>query len=282
MSHAQTRRRCIFCKGPAGSSEHAWPDWLNGVFEPYVAVDAGSGWTQRSADLDGIRWERTFPKRRFANLTTKLVCHDCNTGWMAELEEAAKTILEPMVTGKRIILSMPEQLVVAHWAVKTVAVLKTTFTDSEQFSDVELDILKNERRVPVSTQVVLAAVTGAGNHLAYAEVGFPQIDNLPGSYLRFATLQLGTLVLQVIWCSPLPKDHDALTKFHVPPELEVESGVAVSIAPPVDMATFPPHTVLQPESFIRFMRRNATVPEGWEIPSRYEGPEPRGGNSDRK
>jgi hypothetical protein len=64
---------CIFCGHPAGSRERIWPKWILGrrSFVPFRLKRASA------PDLT----LNTEP-------TTKAVCHDCNTGWMSELEAA--------------------------------------------------------------------------------------------------------------------------------------------------------------------------------------------------
>lgn len=86
-----TGRRCVFCGKPAGSREHALPDWLartmgleNEPAQPGLLSSA------RGIEMQGN-------PRATGKLITKGVCGACNGGWMAELEGQIRPILGPLV-----------------------------------------------------------------------------------------------------------------------------------------------------------------------------------------
>jgi hypothetical protein len=86
-----TKRSCIFCNKPAGSAEHALPKWL--------AKTMDREWEEiLPASLNEIDGWKTKGKPRSANkLITKKVCHACNNGWMAKLEDQTKSNLQTLV-----------------------------------------------------------------------------------------------------------------------------------------------------------------------------------------
>jgi hypothetical protein len=53
------------------------------------------------------------------SLTIPSVCEDCNTGWMHDLEDESKPILQPMIEGKALKVPVPAQRVLFAWATKT-------------------------------------------------------------------------------------------------------------------------------------------------------------------
>ena len=75
-------RTCIFCGGPAGSEEHVFPNWLNGVL-PALPDGVKADWGYTSTKTDEPLDVRAWSKPQLASEVTKSVCHDCNTGWMA-------------------------------------------------------------------------------------------------------------------------------------------------------------------------------------------------------
>ena len=70
--------------------------------------------------------------RAFSNnkieLTAKVVCESCNTGWMSDLETDVKSALLPLVVGSPTVVSLDEQRLLAAWAQKTAMTLEHTFS----------------------------------------------------------------------------------------------------------------------------------------------------------
>ncbi len=50
---------------------------------------------------------------------SKAVCTTCNTGWMSDLQNAAKSIIAPMVDGQRVSIGPADQRLTAAWATMT-------------------------------------------------------------------------------------------------------------------------------------------------------------------
>lgn len=95
---------CIFCGKSAGSREHIWPQWL-----------------LARRDFGPFRLKRAGAKEVILNkveLTTKSVCGNCNNGWMSELEQKVKPILEQMFDGKPVDLNREQQHLIAVWITK--------------------------------------------------------------------------------------------------------------------------------------------------------------------
>jgi hypothetical protein len=79
-------RACIFCGASAGSAEHLFPNWLNGVLPPPPTGTAD--YERRQASDSGVE-TRSWSIARAASETTNWVCHRCNTGWMSRLVSPA-------------------------------------------------------------------------------------------------------------------------------------------------------------------------------------------------
>lgn len=92
------KRNCVFCSGPAGSREHALPDWLAKSMgrenEPVLPAILNSR----------LGWETQGDYRATGNLVTKRVCGTCNGGWMCELEGQVKEIIGKWVHPNQISL----------------------------------------------------------------------------------------------------------------------------------------------------------------------------------
>jgi len=87
----QSGRRCIFCAQPAGSKEHALPDWLAKT----MGVESEPSQPGLISAAKGV--EPQGNPRATGKLITKGVCQNCNNGWMADLEGAVRPILAPLV-----------------------------------------------------------------------------------------------------------------------------------------------------------------------------------------
>src|ERR1039457_52556 len=95
-------RKCIFC-GRSGDTveitrEHVWADWLKEYIPKNdVRHTALHGIIERDGSLQHtIRtWGGDAQSRRL-----RIVCRCCNNGWMGKLQEHAKDILIPLISGQ--------------------------------------------------------------------------------------------------------------------------------------------------------------------------------------
>ncbi len=102
---------CVFC-GKSGflSAEHVVPKWVRKGPQVREPVREFSGTTYvGAAEALAIVFHE--------------VCANCNTGWMGDLEMAARPVLEPLLLGAAPgtsrILDPDQQAILATWAVKT-------------------------------------------------------------------------------------------------------------------------------------------------------------------
>jgi hypothetical protein len=86
---AKSQRKCIFWDGPKHctklSGEHIWADWLK-KYIPKDMVNHTSAQIRKYAD----REEQTV-KTHGGDLRSRkmrVVCEDCNTGWMSTIQQA--------------------------------------------------------------------------------------------------------------------------------------------------------------------------------------------------
>jgi len=93
--------------GPEITREHVWPDWLRDYLPPF------------DEDADIERWSpgtsRQGWSQPFLTTTVRALSNGCNSGWMADIEAAAKPIVGPMVIGQPPELDAGAQQIVANW-----------------------------------------------------------------------------------------------------------------------------------------------------------------------
>jgi hypothetical protein len=92
----------------------------------------------------------------------KIVCADCNSGWMSRLETAARPIFEPLMPGtRRVILQPSEQRTLAFWIVKTAMTLQLSHPtrQPDAIPGAHYSELYKEQRPPRLCQVWIAGCT---------------------------------------------------------------------------------------------------------------------------
>lgn len=89
-------KKCLFCPNTADSLEHVLPQWLHRCIsaetEGKFPVQVG-----RYVDGQGYLDDRNFIS---LNFKARIVCTDCNIGWMSKMESEIDQILKPL-TGKQ-------------------------------------------------------------------------------------------------------------------------------------------------------------------------------------
>lgn len=104
-------RKCRFCGGGPLTREHGWPRWLDNVLAKRVINQA--------AIPDDLVPRHRGKRNTVSGNEVRYVCRDCNSGWMSEIEYAAKPFVGPMAQGRGTILNRDAQTIVATWIVKT-------------------------------------------------------------------------------------------------------------------------------------------------------------------
>jgi hypothetical protein len=100
---------CRFCgvTNRQITKEHVWPDWLRDYLPPV-------------SELHDIERYSPGTKRQrlpqpFLRTTVRAFCDGCNSGWMADIEAAAKPIVDPMVVWPGDGFDADAQQIVANW-----------------------------------------------------------------------------------------------------------------------------------------------------------------------
>jgi hypothetical protein len=91
LTMSKPRKKCIFCDNFADSKEHIWAEWML----PHLPKKGVSSHEVYSEVIFSKHSAVTITKRSGEPQSGRLriVCEDCNTGWMSDLQKAAKHIL---------------------------------------------------------------------------------------------------------------------------------------------------------------------------------------------
>ena len=107
-------RACIFCGRRPVTPEHApFPYWIT------VSGHASTAGLWRPNTGPVTRWRATG---RSGHAKTKLVCRECNHGWLSTLERQASTIMRPLMADVSFTLSRSDQDLISVWCAKTAMV----------------------------------------------------------------------------------------------------------------------------------------------------------------
>jgi hypothetical protein len=126
---AAAPKRCIFCQqAKKMSREHIWGDWLKAYVRPAM----------NKHNFQAVRINR--PGEQTTDIVTlragdplrskvKVVCADCNNRWLSEIQNRARPLLIPLITGERIALGSVAQERVGAWC--AMATMTAEFIDRD-------------------------------------------------------------------------------------------------------------------------------------------------------
>jgi hypothetical protein len=88
-------RQCLFCDSTKLTKEHIWPNWVVRIFKAqapprvdlFTSIEVLGGKVMRSRKTSTIEHQ------------ARIVCADCNHGWMSEVEHHASKALTPLILG---------------------------------------------------------------------------------------------------------------------------------------------------------------------------------------
>lgn len=153
-------RRCVFCGGRPLTREHVIPQWLTEVLPDQLPWRAQN---RRIVVPGEIPSSQGLPYREvrepFNAVTVKAVCAGCNSGWMNDLETAARPTLSALIRGEVRILDAVDIEVIASWAVKTSLMVQLTAAETAAKMPAVYASFFRDRKPPPN-----AAVWAAGVH----------------------------------------------------------------------------------------------------------------------
>jgi hypothetical protein len=152
---SRPQKKCVFCDKPANSKEHFWPEWMHELlpqlpdprhnrrlheFHPKVG-HMQSGVNHRTGGVETIKF--------------RVVCENCNNGWMSGREEEARPFLTSLINGTPIVLSTVEMTVVARWIAIKCIVAEHSVRDYYLTPEADRFALRQHGTVPEYFRVYL-------------------------------------------------------------------------------------------------------------------------------
>jgi hypothetical protein len=184
---------CAFCGYPETSNEHVFPQWLQEVL-PGEGRIVHEWIAPPGSDSES----RTFTTDLF-QFKANVVCRDrCNSGWMSDLEDAARPWLEPMIQGRGRTYYDHGREVIAYWALKTAMMID--FAQEKKHRSVPPSLypaLYEAQGVLPDTFVWIGGCDFAYGATARHRTLYLNVDD--ASFTGFgATIHVGHMVIEVI------------------------------------------------------------------------------------
>jgi hypothetical protein len=195
-------RTCAFCPSTKLTREHIWGDWINGIV-PQVTYT-----TQRKTSL--VDFAEPWKSIGIQQIG-KVVCQNCNNGWMSDLEaNHAKPAMADMIRYGGAVSLLPKGIAsISAWALKMsvianfVGKLKNEpyFTNSERYE------FARTMRVPSGVQMWLFSLSTPGRVIGKfnSHLGRFPAKTQYGFELYIATFAIGYFGIQVVasrWINP--------------------------------------------------------------------------------
>jgi hypothetical protein len=215
---ARASKYCIFCGGSPTTREHIWADWL-AKYIPKTMKKHSSTTSILNPDRSIERTLRVWggdPRSR----QLQIVCKHCNNGWMSELQQQAKPILIPLITGKLkdskpLLLDLKRQNILAAWSAMSVICSEYFYPGRAAISVTDRRWLFNTKTAPNDFRIWIGDFERRewkphwGHHsLRVTEHGPErwaiQEDGTPRSNTQTTTFVVGRLFIHAYSC-PFPE-----------------------------------------------------------------------------
>lgn len=202
------QKECIFCGNQGGmSKEHLWPNWLNNLREkdPKAKYQEGDAFGLGSNEAN--RFKMNVRSGDVMTKKFRVVCRDCNGGWMSSIEERIKPLLLSAFGDCDKFLTKQELNDLSIWLAMKNMVAEQTDEESVVTSRQECHLFKQSLALPRYYKIYAARHSLNTTALYSRETAFlkahPDASNeLDGLHrnTQVTTLIVGKIVFFIICC----------------------------------------------------------------------------------
>jgi hypothetical protein len=146
-----TKRACAFCADTANiTGEHVWSDWISTALGPRRFTI-----TRKEKDGQIKKWH---PYE--LNQKARVVCNSCNSGWMSDLENAVKPVIQNMILHCRETILQPSEIaILAAYAFKCTVIADHMHDNRPPFfTSTERRIFARTLTIPIGVQMWLSSM----------------------------------------------------------------------------------------------------------------------------
>lgn len=198
------RGNCVFCGKPIPASappEHVMPKWLRKFRPKGASFDHKPGFEVKGDYIDLVKGKSFLAKQ--PELTTDVVCEECNKTWMSDLETRASQLLTPIIEGNKYSLSDDDQRFISVWVTKTVMMWQTVDTQLQAISLSDYTDFYDKQDPASFTKIFIGCYVGSQfNFMGYTQEGLFRvsepgvIEPIPDGYR--GVLVIGSLVFEIV------------------------------------------------------------------------------------
>lgn len=204
---SQRPRLCIFCGSNANSKEHIWPTWLHHLLPPVSDKVRHNKEVHNFTPKTGIRISGAMGRQGDQRtVKVRAVCDICNNGWMNRIEQQARPILTPLITGKPMTLEPPAIVVLARWFALKVIVAEHDAPNMTLTPLVDRELFRKTGELPPYFRLYAAHNIGEeslffmrhSHCMAFSrQTPHPALDGTTKN-VQTVTMVIGILVLQAV------------------------------------------------------------------------------------
>lgn len=156
QQQTKVRKLCIFCDRAADSKEHFWPEWMHELL-PQLP-DPRHSRQSFTYHPSGAQDTRGVDGRQGAVHTIKMrvVCSDCNNGWMNRLERDVRPFLTPLIEWQPIALDFEQMAVIARWIAVKCIVAEHADADTSVTPKVDRIAMREHGTIPAHFRIYAA------------------------------------------------------------------------------------------------------------------------------
>lgn len=227
----QVRNVCSFCGGGKLSREHVWPEWAANI------LPRSSGHTyfklSQGPNIPPKQEWATDRQGPITNTRLKVVCRDCNSGWMNRQEERARPHLTGLLQGRAVFVDRKIRDAISCWVTMKLMVLDRSPASGRVFLDEELQAFRSTLVPPETLQIWLLACGDGDWRTAYRAMersasNTPEKPAFHMPNVKLATWGIGELLVV------------ALYQRQVAVRLKLHADAAKKIWPHPELAPFWP------------------------------------------
>jgi hypothetical protein len=223
----QPGKPCIFC-GKYGNKnkQHILPDRLKNLVprESAAYTERREKYEYgRDGSLLGTNPEFNHHAGHLGNRRLRVVCAECNGGWMRTGEEAGFVVAEPLIVGETPVLSPEDQTKLALLAAIVFAMIDRTDTRSIVLRDEDRQYIRDHQAPPPNWQLFLGRVDAPDwktRYMRHAAISLPKgvVPSGEQSNCQAVTLAIGNLALHLVMArdfETLPRPDQYASRFGI-------------------------------------------------------------------
>lgn len=117
-------KQCIFCGKTPLTKEHFWPSWMGGILkQTYLTLSGKNKHQVETIEFTAYEQNKFIATTNQTNTISglpeskkyKVVCAECNNGWMSVIDQQASSILPQLILNQNTTIGDAQMKVISKW-----------------------------------------------------------------------------------------------------------------------------------------------------------------------